>query len=313
MKKGMKKGYFLVLFLLLLGTEGLWGGALGYDVIDVSNGGRIAGKVTLKGPIPEPRVFALVLYPFGPFCKKISDGQGNVRLKEFIVSKDRGLWEAVVAVQKVERGKPFPPPKMEFVAVDCMFHPADVADNEQFIIDEKGQLHHEHPNVAILQNNRQISMINKDPILHNIQVFQNEKGNIILNTPLPISDKPRGGTLHFSKGKRISQMICGMHEFMQSWGFVVDSPYYAKTAKDGTFTIDQLPPGTYTVTIWHPHYKIFKREITVAANKTATLNFEFDGSEVKRPIYETQKEFRISPSTPEGHKLHKGEDRIIMD
>lgn len=285
----------------------------GYEEIDISDGGAIQGKVILKGPIPEPRVFPLVLYPFGPFCKKISDGEGNVRLQEFIVGKGGELGDAVVAVQQIKKGKPFQPIQTNFEAVDCMFHPADVPDDEQYSLDSEGRLHHEHPNVTVLENHRQISMVNKDPIVHNIQVFQNEKGNIILNVPLPPHAKEAGGVLNFAEGKRISQMICGMHEFMQSWGFVVDNPYYTKTKKDGVFTIDKLPPGTYKVTAWHPHFKVVEKEITVPAKGTVSLNFEFDSKEVQRPIYETQKDRRISPATPDSHKLHEGEDRLLIE
>lgn len=284
-----------------------------YEEAEIPNGGTVTGKVTLKGLIPEPRVFPLVLYPFGPFCKKISDGQGNVRLKEFIVGKGGGLRDAVIAVQKVKKGKPFKPIQAKFVAVDCMFHPADVPDDEQFFIDDDGKLHHEHPNVTVLENHEPISMINKDPVIHNIQVFQNEKGNIILNVPLPVSTEPRGGILKFAQGKRVSQMICGMHEFMQSWGFVVDNPYYTKTQKNGLFTIDQLPPGTYKITAWHPHFKIVEKEITVPADGKVSLNFEFDAAEIQRPIYETQQERRISPATPHSHMLEETDDRILIE
>ncbi|MFQ5780978.1 MAG: hypothetical protein ACE5HN_09385, partial [Nitrospiria bacterium] len=141
--------------ILLLGLVGLVGHpvAFGYEAVDVSNGGSISGKVTLNGAMPKPRVFALINYPFGRFCKKISDGQGHVRLQEFIVSKDHGLWEAVVAIKAVKKGKPYRPQQADFVAVDCMFHPADVADSEMFSFDEKtGQMRHEHPNVAIIHN-----------------------------------------------------------------------------------------------------------------------------------------------------------------
>lgn len=284
-----------------------------YEEVEVTNGGAVTGRVILKGPVPEPRIFPLVLYPFGPFCKKISDGQGNVRLKEFIVGKEGALGDAVVAVQKVKKGKAFKPVKADFIAVDCMFHPAEVPDDEQFFVSDDGKLHHEHPNVAVLVNHKPISMINKDPVIHNIQVFQNEKGNIILNTPLPVSTEPRGGVLHFAPGKRISQMICGMHEFMQSWGFVVDNPYYTKTKKDGLFNIDQLPPGTYKITAWHPHFKIVEKEITVPANGKVEINFEFDSTTIERPLYETQHERRISPATPHNHMLGPKDDRIIID
>ncbi len=298
----------LILGLLL----GLSPFALAYEEIDVQEGGTLQGRVTLQGPVPPPRIFPLVLYPFGPFCKKISDGEGNVRLKEFVVSADGGLSNAVVAVEKVEQGKRFEPIRSEFVAVDCMFHPAEVPDEEQYAVKE-GQLHHEHPLVTVLENHRPISMINKDPVIHNIQVFQNEKGNIILNTPLPVSTAPRGGVLHFAAGKRISQMICGMHEFMQSWGFVVDNPYYSKTKKDGRFTIDRLPPGTYKVTAWHPHFEIVEKEVTIPENGAVTLDFEFNAQKVERPIYEMQKDRRISPATPHNHMVEEGEERIIME
>ncbi len=287
--------------------------ALAYEEVDVINGGAIEGRITLKGKRPDARVFALVNYPFGPFCKKISDGKGYVRLKDFIVSKDKGLWEAVVSVKNVTKGKPYRPTVTDFVAVDCMFHPTEVADNEMFSVDEDGEMHHEHPNVAIIHNNQRMNMINRDPVVHNIQVFQNEKGNIILNTPLPISDEPRGGVLHYKKGKHISQMICGMHEFMQSWGFVVDNPYHAKTEKDGTYRIDKLLPGNYIVEIWHPHYKVYKKKITVKEGKTTKVDFAFDGDEITIPTYEAQKTFRVDTATTEDTLLKEGDDRIIMD
>jgi hypothetical protein len=291
----LKRSVCFGLGLLILGVITFSDKVFGYDETKITNGGTITGKVTLNGPIPPPRVFPLVLYPFGPFCKKISDGQGHILLEEFIVGPEGGMQDAIVAVQRVKNGKPFPPIKSELFSVDCMFHPADVPDDEQFRVDEKGKLRHAHPLVGVLQNPQHISVVNRDPILHNGQVFQSEKGNIILNFPLPISDEPRGGMIQLEPGKRITQMICGMHEFMQTWGFVVDNPYYAKTRRDGTFVIDQLPPGTYKVVAWHPHLKMIEREITVSASEAVALNFEFDSSEVKRPHYESQEKFRIGP------------------
>ncbi len=278
------------------------GTAWAYEEIPVQDGGSITGKVVLAGPVPEPRVFPLVLYPFGPFCKKISDGKGHIVLEEFIVGAGGGLSDAVVAVQRVDQGKPFPPIAADFEVVDCMYHPADVPDSEQFAVNERGKLHHEHPLVSVIRNPQRISVINKDPVIHNSQVFQSERGNIVLNFPIPVSTEPRGGVIQLQPGKRIAQMICGMHEFMQSWSYVVENPYYAKTRKNGEFTIDNIPPGTYRVVAWHPHLDPIEQEVTVAANDTATLTFEFDGGQVVRPLYERQEKFRIGPEArPHDH------------
>lgn len=276
--------------------------ALGYEEVDVRNGGSIAGTVRLNGPIPEPRVFPLVLYPFGPFCKKISDGKGHIVLEEFIVGTGGALQDAVVAVQHVERGKAFPVIKNEFVVEDCMFHPADVPDSEQFTVNKDGKLRHAHPLLSVMENHQAISVVNRDPVIHNSQIFQSERGNIILNFPLPVSTEPRGGVVNFERGRRISQMICGMHEFMQSWGFMVDNPYYAKTKKDGEFAINDLPPGTYRVVAWHPHLKPIEREVTVPADGMVSITFDFDSRQVVRPQYESQEKFRIGPEArPHDH------------
>jgi len=311
----MSRQYILMIGIVLLGIVGFSGISLAsdYTEIGVTDGGTITGRVVLKGAIPVPRVFPLVLYPFGPFCKKISDGQGNVRLIEFAVDSTGGMKDAIVAVQQVKKGKPFPPIKNDFVTVDCMFHPADVLDSEQYSHGSDGMLHHTHPLVTVVRDNQPVSIVNRDPVIHNAQFFQSEKGNIILNFPLPVSTTPRGGKLHLEKGKRITELICGMHEFMQSWGFVVDNPYYAKTKKDGEFIIDKLPPGTYKVTAWHPHLKIIEKEVTVPANGNVVLNFEFDSAEVQRPIYESQRDFRLGSATPHSHMLDKSDERILMD
>ena len=123
-----------------------------------------------------------------------------------------------------------------------------------------------------------------------------------MNFPLPVSDQTFGGIVHFDRGRTIAQMICGMHEFMQSWGWMVDNPYYAKTKKTGEFIIDQLPPGTYKVTAWHPHIEQVVKEVTIRPGSNVFLDFEFDADQVERPHYETQEKFRIGPEAmPDKH------------
>jgi hypothetical protein len=84
---------------------------------------------------------------------------------------------------------------------------------------------------------------------------------------------------------------------MQTWAWIIDNPYFAKTKRDGTFTIENLPPGTYKVTAWHPHMKPIVKQVTVLPNGIASLDFEFDARQVIRPIYETQEHFRIPPES----------------
>jgi len=269
------EGILWMISLVLMCGIGLGTGsrAFGYEEGPVTDGGVLTGKVTLDGAIPEPRIFPLALYPFGPYCGKnttITDSHGNVRISEFTIAPDRGMKDVVVVVQGVEKGKPFPPIVADIVARNCEFLPF----------------------VSVVQNHGTFTMTNSDPILHNAQVYQSERGNLLLTVPNPPHSS---GTfpIKFEHHRRIYQMICGMHEFMQTWGYAVDNPYYAVTDEHGAFRIDTLPPGTYTVTAWRPHFQPIERTVTIAPNGTASIEFAFEASTVRRPQYETQDRFRI--------------------
>ena len=135
-------------------------------------------------------------------------------------------------------------------------------------------------------------MDNQDAVMHNSQVYQSERGKIILNIPIP-AEEISDGKVQFQKHYKIFQMICGMHEFMQTWGYRVQNPYYFQTQVDGNYKIDNIPPGEYQVNAWHYLMKLRSRTIKISEGETVNLDFEFDGDEVIRPFYETIKSGRI--------------------
>jgi hypothetical protein len=271
----LKKGFFVffiwwALVSLLISWAPL---AFGYEAVPVKDGGTLKGVVELEGGVPEPRTFPAVLYPFGPLCQKnqrISDGKGNIFLRDVIMGPNEGLKDVVVAIEGVEKGKPFKTLKPEILSIDCEFLPS----------------------VTVVQNHGEFIMKNEDPVLHNSQVYQAGKGNVILNVPIP-PNSTKTHPIEFEKGRRIYQIICGMHEFMQTWGFAAENPYYALTKEDGEFIIRDIPPGTYKVTAWHPIFDFMEKTVTIPPNGEVELEFEFDSSDFERSNYEIQKKFRI--------------------
>lgn len=181
--------------------------------------------------------------------------------------------DVVVAVQGVSKGKPFPPIVADIVTRGRAFFPF----------------------VGIVQNHDTFTVKNEDPILHNAQLYQSEKGNLLLTVPNP-PDSFGTFPIRFEHNRRIYQMICGMHEFMQARGYAVDNPYYALTDERGVFRIDALPPGTYKVTAWRPHFHPIERTVTIAPNGTASLVFEFDADTVSVRIMKRRKGSGFSSS-----------------
>ena len=56
--------------------------------------------------------------------------------------------------------------------------------------------------------------------------------------------------------------------------YVADNPYYAVTKKDGTFSIPEVPPGSYTLVAWHAFTGETELPVTVKAKETVQANVE---------------------------------------
>jgi len=257
-----------------------------YQEMEVTNGGTIQGKVTLVGKMPYPRIYHLVLFPNIDMCAEIdTDDEMNRVLEDFKVSPDGGLKDVVVTLEHVDAGKPFNKEPINITAENCKFL----------------------PDVNVIRQGESFKIDNIDAVMHNSQVYQKERGKILLNIPIP-AEEVSDGKITFKKKFKIMQMICGMHEFMQTWGYRVQNPYYAQTKIDGNFKIDNIPPGEYKVTAWHYLIKRQSQKVKIAAGETFDLNFEFDADKVIRPFYETIKSGRIKkdavyPGTAKGKEL----------
>jgi len=266
-----KPNLFIQLTLTFLFVCALSAQVWAYQEIEVKNGGTIQGRTTMKGHTPSPRVFHLVLYPNLDMCAEVdTDDEMNRLLFDFVTDDKRGMRDVVVTLEHVDSGKPFPNKPINILSENCKFT----------------------PEVNILPQGGTFFVDNQDAVMHNSQVYQSERGKIILNIPIP-AEEISDGKVMFKKHYRIFQMICGMHEFMQTWGYRVQNPYYYKTKIDGNYKIDSIPPGEYKVTAWHYLMKKQSKKITISEGETIDLNFEFDGDAVIRPFYETIKSGRI--------------------
>ena len=257
-----------------------------YQEMEVTNGGTIQGKVTLIGEMPYPRIYHLILFPNIDMCAEVdTDDEMNRVLEDFKVSPDGGLKDVVVTLEHVDAGKPFNKEPINITAENCKFL----------------------PDVNVIRQGESFKIDNIDAVMHNSQVYQKERGKILLNIPIP-AEEVSDGKITFKRKYKIMQMICGMHEFMQTWGYRVQNPYYAQTKIDGNFKIDNIPPGEYKVTAWHYLIKRQSQKVKIAAGETFDLNFIFDADKVIRPFYETIKSGRIKkdavyPGTAKGKEL----------
>ena len=264
------KTFFGFIAALLLNT----GFAAAYEAVTVTDGGTLTGTVTLVGQVPKPKGYNLTTLPDPVYCGRISDGRGWRLLQPFMVGDGGAFSQVVVLLDDIEKGKAFgknKPPKIE--AVDCLFLPF----------------------TNIVRDLHDVVVVNKDPAMHDIQAYETSHlgPRVLFNVPLPISTRypheagmsarvtkhyegmPITQTVRMTKGRKIFNMQCGFHAYMESWALVVDHPYYFITGKDGRFEIGDIPPGTYKVTIWHPYVReTYEQTVTIKPKGKAALDFK---------------------------------------
>ena len=271
----------VLLLFISLSTE-----SKAYQEIEVTDGGTVQGKAKMTGKMPYPRVYHLILFPNIDMCSEVeTDDEMNRVLDDFKISEDGGLKDVVITLEHIEAGKSFNKEPIMINSEDCKFT----------------------PDVNVVRQGEAFQVNNLDAVMHNSQVYQAERGKIIQNLPVP-PEEIIDGKVTFQKKYKIFQMICGMHEFMQTWGYRVQNPYYYITKLGGEFKIDNIPPGDYNLNAWHYLMKPQNQKINIAKNETIDINFSFNADKIVRPIYETIKSGRIKkdavyPGTAKGREL----------
>ncbi len=115
-----------------------------------------------------------------------------------------------------------------------------------------------------------VDFLNSDDVLHN--VFTPEKCAEKFN----LGTWPKGQTRSytFKNPGCISVMLCNVHPEMEAYILALETPYFALSAKDGSYTIKNVPAGKYTLKIWHEKLKGNPVSIDVPDKGQVITDFE---------------------------------------
>lgn len=65
---------------------------------------------------------------------------------------------------------------------------------------------------------------------------------------------------------------CNIHDSMQAFIQVVETPFAAKTAKDGTVVLRDVPPGSFKLRIYHPRLRAPANELALSVDTRTTAS-----------------------------------------
>jgi hypothetical protein len=221
---------------------------IGGRMVLAGTAGVVAGTVTLAGPRP--------VRPPMPVFKSHEACGDAVPDDRLVVASGGGVRYAVVTIEGVKEGK-----KPE----------RDIA-----ILLENRACRFE-PHVQTAEVGQWLELHNSDPVLHNAdaRIGPETLFNVAL-TPGRQVRKPlaRPGLIAITCDVR--------HTWMSAFIAVTDHPYHTVTDAEGAYEIRDVPPGEYTLRVWHEVLGTRESRVTVGAGVTAAVDFTYPAKEDSR-------------------------------
>ena len=215
--------------------------AAAYTGTAVSGGGAIVGTVTAPGAkAPAP-------------IKVTKDNlvcSATHQPETVVVGPGGALANAVVYLKDIGTGKP-----LEKAA--------------KASLDNKGCTY--VPHVAVVPVGSTLMIHSSDNVLHNVHALMGSDTLFNVALPLPGMEMPQT----MRKPGIVSVKCDAGHTWMAATIFVVEHPYYAVTDAAGKYELKDVPPGTYTLVVWHESLGTMEQKVTVAAGKPSAAPFTF--------------------------------------
>ncbi len=128
------------------------------------------------------------------------------------------------------------------------------------------------PRVIVVPAGTTVNFPNLDPFNHN--VFSSDSGNAF---DLGLYGRGEAANHRFTRAGLV-RVYCNIHPRMSGFVVVRDNAWYAQPGADGSFTIPNVPPGTYTLKAWHERGGETSQDITVPAGGLANVELHMDAS-----------------------------------
>jgi len=219
-----------------------------YFKVDPATAGSVAGSIKFVGKKPARKMIDM---SGDPAC--VEAHHGKAYDESLVVNRNGTLANVFVYIKSGLEGKTFEVPTTP-VTIDqqgCWFH----------------------PRVLGIQVGQRLSVINSDPVTHNIHPMA--EINREWNHSQGAGDPPLARK--FLKPEVMIRVKCNIHSWMHAFIGVVDNPYYAVTGADGSFKIDNLPPGDYVLAAWQETLGTQDAKITVGPSGKVETSFTFKG------------------------------------
>ncbi len=204
--------------------------------------------------------------------------QGNIPLMR--VANDLGTRLPLLTVDAKHRGWQSVLVYLESLDAKADSRPDDKppVDGAVTTVDQRGMMF--TPHLIAVRDNQVVRFTNSDSANHNVRAVAINPRNEFNTFTGPCGKYEH--RFQFDAKRRPVLIGCDIHAWMRAWIFVFDHNYYSVSDAEGSYRIDDLPPGTYRLELRQPDAGLkVNQEIKLRASEKKELNWEFREQDLK--------------------------------
>ena len=123
------------------------------------------------------------------------------------------------------------------------------------------------PRVVAITRGSTVDFPNADPFFHD--VFSLSRAGTF-----DLGSYPRGQTKSQQfRRTGLIKVYCHIHSHMSASIMVFDHPFFTIPRSDGSFGMDDVPPGTYKVSAWHERIGESTQSVRIEAGRPSEIQF----------------------------------------
>jgi plastocyanin len=139
------------------------------------------------------------------------------------------------------------------------------ASTQHPVVDQRGLMF--QPHITVVQVGTTVDFLNSDSVAHNV-FWTSIGGNKKLGHNLGTWPKGERKSFRFDTPGAVP-ILCNVHPEMSAYIVIVPTPYFATSDAAGSYKIENVPDGSYTVTAWHEGAKNQSKPVSVSGDAKA--------------------------------------------
>ena len=126
------------------------------------------------------------------------------------------------------------------------------------------------PGVVVVPVGSTVRFTNHDPFDHN--VF-----SVSEPSQFDLGEYGRGEAKEWAFTRPgLVRVFCNVHPRMVAFVQVMATRHYTQPGRDGSFALEDVPPGAYTLRVWHPRTPDVARDLSVGPAGVSGLEVQLD-------------------------------------